>query len=62
MSSVGGREALRRRYLRRIAILAAVLVLVALLLLTSGHWVLGLVFGVTAAVAIVVLVQIRTVR
>jgi hypothetical protein len=62
MSSVGGREALRKRYLRRLVILAAVLVLVALLLLTSGHWVLGLIFALAAGAAILVLVQIRTVR
>ena len=60
--SVGGRDALRRRYLRRMAILAGVLVLLALLFLASGHWVLGLVFGAAAVVAILVFSQMRTVR
>jgi hypothetical protein len=45
-----------------VAILAAVLVLLALLLLGSGHWVLGLLFGAAAVVAILVLAQMRTVR
>jgi len=60
--SVGERAALRRRYLRRVAILAGVLVLLALLLLGSGHWVLGLLFGAAAVAAVVVLVQMRAVR
>ena len=60
--SVGGRAGLRRRYLRRVAILTGVLVLLALLLLTSGHWVLGLLFGAAAVVAILVLAQMRTVH
>jgi hypothetical protein len=60
--SVGGRAALRRRYLRRVAILAGALVLVALLLLSGGHWVLGLVFAAAAVVAILVFMQLRTVR
>jgi hypothetical protein len=60
--SVGGRAALRRRYLRRVAVLAGVLVLLALLLLASGHWVLGLVIGAAAVVAIVLFMQMRTVR
>jgi hypothetical protein len=60
--SVGGRAALRRRYLRRVAVLAVVLVLLALLLLAGGHWVLGLVFGAAAVAAILVFVQMRAVR
>jgi hypothetical protein len=60
--SVGGRAALRRRYLRRVGALAGVLVLLALLLLTSGHWVLGLLFAAAAVVAILVFAQMRTVR
>ena len=60
--SIGGRAALRRRYLRRVAVLAGVLVLLALLLLAGGHWVLGLVFGAAAVAAILVFVQMRAVR
>jgi len=62
VSSDGGRAGLRRRYLRRVAILAGALVLVALLLLSSGHWVVGLLFGAAAVVAILVFMQLRTVR
>jgi len=60
--SVGGRAQTRRRILRRAGLIAAVLVLLALLLLASGHWVLGVVFGAAAVVAIFVLLQARTVR
>ena len=48
--------------LRRAGLIAGVLVLVALLLLISGHWVLGVVFGVAAAAAVWVFLQARTVR
>jgi hypothetical protein len=48
--------------LRRVGLIAAVLVLLALALLTSGHLVLGVIFGVAAAVAIWVFLQARTVR
>ena len=60
--SVDGRAAARKRYMRRVALVAGALVLVALLLLAGGHWVLGLVFGAAAVAAIVVLAQMRTVR
>ena len=60
--SVDGRAALRKRYLRRVALIAGALVLLALLLFASGHWVLGLVFGAAAVAAIFVLAQMRTVR
>jgi hypothetical protein len=48
--------------LRRAGLIAGVLVLVALLLLLSGHWVLGVIFAVAAAAAIWVFLQARTVR
>jgi hypothetical protein len=60
--SVGGRGRTRDRILRRAALIAAVLVLLALLLLVSGHWVLGVIFAVAAAAAIWVFLQARTVR
>ena len=60
--SVGGRGRARDRIVRRAALIAAVLVLLALLLLVSGHWVLGIIFAVAAAVAIWVFLQARTVR
>lgn len=60
--SVGGRADTRQRLLRRAALLAGVLVLVALLFLVSGHWILGLIFAVAAAVAVWGYLQARTVR
>jgi hypothetical protein len=48
--------------LRRLGLIAGVLVLAALLLLISGHWVLGVIFVAAAAVAIWVFLQARTVR
>jgi len=60
--SVGGRAGARQRMLRRAGLLAGVLALVALLFLISGHWVLGVIFGVAAAVAIWVFLQARSVR
>lgn len=60
--SVGGRAALRRRTLRWAALIAGVLVLLALVLLAGGHWVLGILFAVIAAVAVFMVVQLRTVR
>jgi hypothetical protein len=60
--SVGGRAGVRERALRRAALIAGVLGLLALLFLISGHWVLAVIFGIPAAVAIWVFVQARTVR
>ena len=60
--SVGGRARTRGRILRRAALIAAVLVLLTLALLASGHWVLGVIVGVAAAVAVWVFLQARTVR
>jgi hypothetical protein len=60
--SVGGRAGARQRMLRRAGVLAGVLALVALLFLISGHWVLGVLFGIAAAVAIWVFLQARSVR
>jgi hypothetical protein len=60
--SVGGRANARGRVLRRAAMIAGVLVLLALLLLLSGHWVLGVIFGAAAVAAIWVYLQARTVR
>ena len=60
--SVGGRGQARQRMLRRAGLVAGALLLVALLLLVSGHWVLGVIFGVAAAAAVWALWQLRTVR
>ena len=47
---------------RRAGLGAIVLVVLALLFLLSGHWVLGIVFGVAAAAAIWAFVQLRSLR
>jgi hypothetical protein len=60
--SVGGRANERGRILRRAALIAGVLVLLALLFLASGHWILALIVGVAAVAAIWVYLQARTVR
>ncbi len=60
--SVGGRAGARQRMLRRAGLIAAALVVLALLLLISSHWILGIIFGVAAAVAVWVYLQARTVR
>ena len=60
--SVGGRAELRKRNQRWAALIAGVLVLLALLLLFSGHWVVGAFFGAIAAAAVFVFVQMRTVH
>ncbi|HEU5362647.1 MAG TPA: hypothetical protein VFU56_04850 [Gaiellaceae bacterium] len=52
----------RQRLLRRAALLAAVLVLLALIFLASGHWLLAIVFGLVAAAAIWAFLQVRAVR
>jgi len=60
--SVGGRAQTRQRMLRRAALVAGVLVLLALAFLITGHWVLGVIFGVVAVGAVLVFFQVRTVR
>jgi hypothetical protein len=60
--SFGGRAAARSRFLRRVALIALALVLIALLLFSSGHWVLGIVFGAAAVGAVWLLLQTRAVR
>jgi hypothetical protein len=60
--SAGGRAGMRGRILRRAALIAGALVLLALLFLVSGHWILAIIFGLAAAVAIWFVLQARTVR
>jgi hypothetical protein len=60
--SLGGRAQARQRMLRRTALIAAVLVLLALIFLASGHWILTILFGIAAAGAIVAFLQLRTLR
>jgi hypothetical protein len=48
--------------LRRVALIAAGLTVLALILLLSGHWILAIIFGAPALAAIWVFLQARTVR
>lgn len=59
---MSGRHQARQRLLRRTGIGAAVLVVLALLLLLSGHWLIGLILAVAAAVAVWLFLQARSVR
>jgi len=56
--SVGGRAQTRQRMLRRAALVVGILVLLALGFLVTGHWVFGAVFGVVAAVGVLVWFQV----
>jgi hypothetical protein len=60
--SIGGRATTRQRLLRRAGVTGGVLAVLALLFLFSGHWILGIIFGLVAAAAIWVFVQARSVR
>ena len=60
--SVGGRGETRQRMLRRGALIAGALVRLALLLLASIHWRLGLIAAAAAAIAVWLLFQARSVR
>lgn len=60
--SVGGRGRERDRILKRAGIIAGVLVVLALLLLLSGHWIFGVIVGAAAVAAVWVFLQARTVR
>ena len=57
-----GRGQERSRLLRRIALGAAALGVLALLFLISGHWLLAIIFGVPAAAAVWMYMQARDVR
>lgn len=60
--SVGGRANARERMLRRAGIAAAVLGILALLFLASGHWIIGIILAVAAAAAVWAFAQVRTLR
>jgi len=62
MSSGGGRSRARGRLVQRTALIAAALVLLTVILLAGGHWVLGIIFGVPAIVAVWLFFQARSVR
>jgi hypothetical protein len=62
MSAGGGRARARGRIVQRTALIAAVLVLLTLILLAGGHWILAIIFGVPAIVAVWLFFQARSVR
>ena len=47
---------------RRAGIATIAVVLLALILLLSGHWILGIIFGVIATAAVAAFRALRTVR
>ena len=60
--STGGRARTRESVLRRAALIAGALVLLAVILFATGHWILGVIFAIPAGVATWVYFQARTVR
>jgi hypothetical protein len=60
--SAGGRARTRSTFLRRALLVAGLFILLALLLLSSGHWILGIISAVIAVAAVWVYVQARSVR
>jgi hypothetical protein len=57
--SLSPRARARQSLQRRAGIVTAIVVLLALILLLSGHWILGIIFGIAAVAAFR---QLRTVR
>jgi uncharacterized membrane protein len=60
--SMSPRARARQSLQRRAGIATAVVVLLALILLLSGHWILGIILGVVAVAAVAAFRQLRTVR
>ena len=60
--SLSPRARARQSLQRRAGIVTVIVVVLALILLLSGHWILGILFGVAAAVAVAAFLQLRTVR
>lgn len=52
----------RQNLQRRAGIVTAVVVVLALILLLSGHWILGIILGVVAVAAVLAFLQLRSVR
>ena len=57
-----GRAQARSNLLRRAAWIVAALVVLTLILLLTGHWILGIVLGVISIGALWAFLQARTVR
>jgi hypothetical protein len=60
--SLSPRARARQGLLRRAGLVTGVLVLLALILLISGHWILGILFGVVAVAGVLAFLNLRTVR
>ena len=60
--SMSPRRRARQSLQRRAGIVTAIVVVLALILLVSGHWIIGIIFGVIAVVAVAAFRQLRTVR
>jgi hypothetical protein len=60
--SLSPRARARQSLQRRAGIVTAIVVLLALILLLSGHWILGIIFGIAAVAAVAAFRQLRTVR
>lgn len=58
----GGRAQARSRIMRRFTWVAAVLVVLTLLFVLSGHWVLAAIFALASAAALWAWLQARGVR
>ena len=52
----------RQSLQRRVGIVTAIVVVLALILLLSGHWIFGIIFGVAAVASVAAFLQLRTVR
>ena len=52
----------RQNLQRRAGIATAIVVVLALILLLTGHWILGIIFGVAAVASVAAFLQLRTVR
>jgi hypothetical protein len=60
--SAGGRARARGQLRQRTGLVAGALVLLTVLLAAAGHWVLTIILGVAAVVAVWVFVQARDLR
>jgi hypothetical protein len=60
--SYGGRQQARTTMLRRARWIAVGLVLLTLILLLTGHWILGIIVGAVSVAAVWAFLQVRTVR
>ena len=60
--SMSPRARARQNLQRRAGIVTGVVVLLAIILLLTSHWILGIIFGVIAIGAVAAFRQLRTVR